>query len=212
MSEKAIELARVGPLPDSALRDISDERRRRYFTKAEARLSDQQEHARFVRLRPARSRARPAFSKLDLVSCRNVLIYFDQPLQKRVLPTFHYALNHPGFLLLGRTESISGFTRLFSSVDKTNKIFARTAVQSTLRFAPAPEVQPAAVAPDAARTRARRSRDPAAARSAEASRPTAPDPLFAAGRGGQRTDGGLAVSRRDRRRFFSPRPASRRTT
>ena len=57
----------------------------------------------------------PPFSKLDLVSCRNVLIYFDQALQKRILPTLHYALNQPGFLLLGRTESISGFSQLFSA-------------------------------------------------------------------------------------------------
>jgi two-component system CheB/CheR fusion protein len=70
------------------------------------------------------------------VSCRNVLIYFDQALQKRVLPTFHYALGQPGFLVLGRTENISGFDRLFEPTDKVNRIFARTAQASVLRFAP----------------------------------------------------------------------------
>ena len=89
---------------------MSDERRRRYFNKVDARLSDKQVRARpmrFVRHDLARD---PPFSKLDLVSCRNVLIYFDQALQKRILRTLHYALNQPGFLVLGRTESTTGFS------------------------------------------------------------------------------------------------------
>ena len=117
-----------GVYPDSALRDVSEERRKRYFTKVERgyRINKAvRDLCVFVRHDLARD---PPFSKLDLVSCRNVLIYFDPALQKRVLPTFHYCLNQPGFLLLGRTESISGFGQLFSPVDKANKIFARTAV------------------------------------------------------------------------------------
>src|SRR4029079_19702226 len=86
----------------------------------------------------------PPFSRLDLVSCRNVLIYFDQALQKRVIPTLHYALRQPGFLMLGRTESMSGFDRLFSTTDKSNRIFARTAQPSALRFAPRAEIPPRA--------------------------------------------------------------------
>jgi two-component system, chemotaxis family, CheB/CheR fusion protein len=74
----------------------------------------------------------PPFSKLDLVSCRNVLIYFGTALQKKVLATFHYALNDPGFLLLGRSENLAGFARLFSPVDRANKLFERTAVASRL--------------------------------------------------------------------------------
>jgi chemotaxis methyl-accepting protein methylase/signal transduction histidine kinase/chemotaxis response regulator CheB len=143
VSEKAIQKARMGVYPDSALQNVSEERRRRYFSKADSgyRVTKTvRDLCVFVRHDLARD---PPFSRLDLVSCRNVLIYFDQPLQKRVLPTIHYSLNQPGFLLLGRSENISGFSQLFSSIDKSNKVFARTAVRSTLQFAPRSEVHPA---------------------------------------------------------------------
>ena len=142
ISEKAIEKARHGVFADSAMRDMSDERRRRYFTKTDAgyRVSKSvRDLCVFVRHDLGRD---PPFSKQDLVSCRNVLIYFDPPLQKRILLTFHYALNQPGFLLLGRTENISGFTQLFSPTNKSNKIFERTVGRSTLQFAPRSEVHP----------------------------------------------------------------------
>jgi chemotaxis methyl-accepting protein methylase/signal transduction histidine kinase/chemotaxis response regulator CheB len=119
LSEPVIAKARAGVYPDAALRDVSDERRRRYFAKTDRGY-----------------RINKTVRDLDLVSCRNVLIYFDQALQKRIIPSLHYALNQSGFLLLGHTESISGFAQLFTAVDKANKIFARTALPSTLRFAP----------------------------------------------------------------------------
>ena len=139
VSERIIDKARAGVYPDSALRDMSDVRRRRYFTKVDQgyRISKSvRDLCIFVQHDLARD---PPFSRLDLVSCRNVLIYFDQALQKRVLPTFHYALGQPGFLVLGRTENISGFDRLFAPTDKVNRIFARTAQPSVLRFAPRSE-------------------------------------------------------------------------
>ena len=142
VSEKAIEKARLGVYPDSAMNAVSDERRRRYFSKVDAgyRINKAvRDLCVFVRHDLARD---PPFSRLDLVSCRNVLIYFDQPLQKRVLLTFHYALNQPGFLLLGRTENISGFGQLFAPLDKSIKVFARNALRSTLQFAPRLEVHP----------------------------------------------------------------------
>ena len=150
LSEATIARARAGVYPDSALRAVSDERRRRYFVKGDRgyRINKTiRDLCVFVQHDLARD---APFSKLDLVSCRNVLIYFDALLQRRILPTFHYALNQPGYLLLGRTESISGFGRWFSTVDKESKLFARTAVPSTLRFAPAKSApQPERPAPDA---------------------------------------------------------------
>jgi chemotaxis methyl-accepting protein methylase/signal transduction histidine kinase/chemotaxis response regulator CheB len=142
VSEKAIEKARLGVYSDSAMQEMSDERRRHYFTKGDSgyRISKNvRDLCVFVRHDLARD---PPFSKLDLVSCRNVLIYFDPVLQRRVIPTFHFSLNQPGFLLLGRTESIPGFSQWFSPVDKMNKVFARTAAPSTLRFAQRTERHP----------------------------------------------------------------------
>ena len=69
--------------------------------------------------------ADPPFSRIDLLSCRNVLIYFDTTLQRHVVPLFHYALNEPGFLVLGRTEALPGFGDLFTLADQRHKIFAR---------------------------------------------------------------------------------------
>jgi two-component system CheB/CheR fusion protein len=154
VSEKAIERARAGEYPESAMRPVSEERRKRFFTRVEGgyRINKQvRDMCVFVRHDLARD---PPFSKLDLASCRNVLIYFDQALQKRILPNFHYCLKQPGFLLLGRSETISGFGQLFSLVDKPHKIFVRTAVASLLHFAPRTETP--------ATDRQARVRDPAA--------------------------------------------------
>jgi two-component system CheB/CheR fusion protein len=142
LSERAIDRARAGIYADGAVGAISDERRRRYFTKIEGgyRINKNvRDLCVFVRHDLARD---PPFSKVDLVSCRNLLIYFDQILQRRVLPMLHYALNQPGFLLLGRSEHVSGFAELFTSLDETNKLFERGSIASTLRFAPRSEVHP----------------------------------------------------------------------
>ncbi|MEY2428900.1 MAG: two-component system, chemotaxis family, CheB/CheR fusion protein, partial [Verrucomicrobiota bacterium] len=67
----------------------------------------------------------PPFAHMDLVSCRNLLIYLDADLQKRILPSFHYALNPGGFLFLGESESIAGYSDLFEPLDRKHKIFAK---------------------------------------------------------------------------------------
>ena len=69
----------------------------------------------------------PLFSKLDLISCRNVLIYLGSVLQKKVMPIFHYALKPTGFLMLGTSETIGGYSDLFTLMDKKNKIYAKKA-------------------------------------------------------------------------------------
>ena len=113
---------------------MSPERLGRYFVKVEGGyriVKFVRDLCIFVRHDLARD---PPFSRLDLITCRNVLIYFDQALQKRILSTFHYCLNRPGFLLLGRTENVSSHQPLFLAEDKINKIFSRTAVVSRLLF------------------------------------------------------------------------------
>ncbi|PSB23286.1 ATPase, partial [filamentous cyanobacterium Phorm 46] len=80
----------------------------------------------------------PPFSNLDLVSCRNVLIYLGESLQKKVMPIFHYSLNPKGFLLLGNSESSGKFSYLFNSVHKKYKIYAKklNETRSTFSFTP----------------------------------------------------------------------------
>src|SRR5262249_26957385 len=91
--------------------------------------------------------ADPPFSHVDLISCRNLLIYLAQPLQKRVIPTFHYALNQTGFLLLGASETIGSFTHLFGLVDHQHRIYVKkaTALRQS-RHSTASEIQPGAAA------------------------------------------------------------------
>jgi two-component system CheB/CheR fusion protein len=75
----------------------------------------------------------PPFSRIDLVSCRNLLIYLEPSLQQKLVPTFHYALKPEGFLFLGASESIGGFADLFEPIDKKNKIYSKKAAK-TLTF------------------------------------------------------------------------------
>ena len=67
----------------------------------------------------------PPFTKLDLISCRNLLIYFNSELQKKIIPIFHYSLLPKGILFLGSSETIGGFVDLFSMVDKKWKFYKR---------------------------------------------------------------------------------------
>ncbi|HEX2689969.1 MAG TPA: chemotaxis protein CheB [Kofleriaceae bacterium] len=155
VSDKAIEDARVGVYSETAVRGVGAERLARFFTRVEGggyRISKAvRERCAFMKHDLARD---PPFSKLDLVSCRNVLIYFGPELQKRVLGTLHFALNYPGFLLLGHAENITAGADLFSPIDKEAKIFARTAARSKLHITPARDMVPSAKAPAEPITRA----------------------------------------------------------
>jgi two-component system CheB/CheR fusion protein len=136
LSELAIEKARSGVYSESAMHGVSDERRKRHFSTFEGSYRINKivrDVCVFVRHDLLRD---PPFSKLDLVSCRNVLIYFDQGLQEKLVPILHYCLNQPGFLVLGRSENVSGFRHLFSIVDKPCKVFARIATSNSQVFAP----------------------------------------------------------------------------
>ncbi|HBC94174.1 MAG TPA: hypothetical protein DCZ10_15080 [Pelotomaculum sp.] len=74
----------------------------------------------------------PPFSRLDLISCRNAIIYFGPAMQKKLFPVLHYALKQKGFLLLGTSESVGAYANLFHLVDKKYKIYSKKAVQSPL--------------------------------------------------------------------------------
>jgi two-component system CheB/CheR fusion protein len=136
VSEATIQRARHGVFTENATKDLSEERKRNFFVKDDAgyRIAKSvRDLCVFVRHDLSRD---PPFSRLDLVCCRNVLIYFGAALQKRVIPTFHYALQPGGFLLLGRTENVQGFSHLFAPLDKQHNVFVRSNEKSALRFAP----------------------------------------------------------------------------
>ncbi|MEG4417629.1 CheR family methyltransferase [Microcoleus sp. LAD1_D5] len=139
IGEQAIGKARSGVYSENQMVDVSPERRTRFFIAQEGgsyRISKAvRELCVFARQDLGSD---PPFSNLDLVSCRNVLIYLGESLQKKVMPIFHYSLNPNGFLLLGTSESTGKFSYLFTSVDKKSKIYAKklTASRPTFSFTP----------------------------------------------------------------------------
>ena len=122
----AVETARAGLYLENIARDVSAERLRRFFVQ----IGNQYRVAQSVRDLCIFARQDvtqdPPFSKLDLVSCRNLLIYLNPVLQKRVIQLFHYALNPEGVLMLGSSESIGTFSDMFSPLDdKRFKLYAK---------------------------------------------------------------------------------------
>ncbi len=139
ISEGAIYKARSGVYLENQMVDVSPERRTRFFIPQEGgsyRISKAvRELCVFARQDLGSD---PPFSNIDLVSCRNVLIYLGESLQKKVMPIFHYSLNPTGFLLLGSSESTGKFSYLFTSVHKTSKIYSKklTATRPIFSFTP----------------------------------------------------------------------------
>ena len=127
INEAAIGKARAGTYSEDEVAELSPERRGRFFTRANGNYlvnQDIRELCVFARHDLTND---PPFSKLDLLSCRNVLIYFESVLQKKVFAYFHYALKPTGVLLLGRSESLGVFADLFTVKDRKNKFFTKNA-------------------------------------------------------------------------------------
>lgn len=134
ISELAIERARLGTYPASLLTEVTPERLRRFFVEVEGGY----QIAKAVRELCVFARqdliGDPPFSRLDLISCRNVLIYLEPSLQKNLMPVFHYALKPNGFLMLGTSESISEFSDLFAVADKKSRIYSRKLAATRFNF------------------------------------------------------------------------------
>jgi two-component system, chemotaxis family, CheB/CheR fusion protein len=124
VSEAAIEKARAGVYSEDELGKLAPERLRRFFTRVNGRYEINKtvrEICVFARHDLTKD---PPFSKLDLISCRNVLIYFEPVLQKKVLAFLHYALKGTGVLLLGKSESLAS-SNLFTRTDRKNNFFTK---------------------------------------------------------------------------------------
>ena len=124
-SEENVQRARLGNYPESIIHEVTPERLRRFFIKTEKGYQVNKRVRDLCIFARQNLSVDPPFSRLDIVSCRNVMIYFGPELQARVISTFHYALNPDSYLLLGSSESIREFTDLFTVVDRTYKLFTR---------------------------------------------------------------------------------------
>ncbi|HZU89458.1 MAG TPA: chemotaxis protein CheB [Stellaceae bacterium] len=138
IDDTALTAARAGRYPAPLLRDVSPERLARFFTEEEGtyRIANA---LRDMCIFSTHSVIRdPPFSRLDLVSCRNLLIYFRTQLQDQVIPVFHYALRPGGFLFLGLSENVSRFTELFQPIDQQHRTFQRRGfmTRTTVPLAP----------------------------------------------------------------------------
>lgn len=137
INERALEIARAGIYIENIEADVSAERLRRYFVRVEGSYQIKKavrDLCIFSRHDLTRD---PPFSRMDLVSCRNLLIYLEAETQRRILPLFHYALKPSGFLLLGPAETISSYSDLFAPIHYEQKIFSRVAAAT----APSPNFE-----------------------------------------------------------------------
>ncbi|HYM80124.1 MAG TPA: chemotaxis protein CheB [Candidatus Limnocylindria bacterium] len=127
LNDALLEKARHGLYAKSLAEDVAPERLRRFFVEEEGGYRVSKTLREMVVFARQNIIADPPFSRMDLISCRNLLIYLEPSLHRKALPTFHYALKPEGFLLLGASESIGGFTDLFEPVDKKHRIYSKKA-------------------------------------------------------------------------------------
>jgi two-component system CheB/CheR fusion protein len=121
----AIDVARSGRYGEHIAEHVSPRRLQRFFVKADSGYQIHQairDRCTFARQNLIKD---PPFSHLDLISCRNVLIYLGPVLQKKIIPIFHFALKSNGYLLLGKSEAIGAFQEMFALVDKKHKIYVK---------------------------------------------------------------------------------------
>ena len=125
IDEAAIEAARKGIYPESITADVSKERLKRFFTHERETFKVKQQIRDMIVFSQQSLIKDPPFSNVDLVSCRNLLIYLDATLQKKIIPLLHYAMNPQGVLFLGTSETIGEFTDLFEPLDSKCKVYQR---------------------------------------------------------------------------------------
>ena len=125
LSESVVEHARLGIYSGAIEKDVSRARLKRFFVKRDGGYQIHRNVRDICTFARQNIAADPPFSRLDMISCRNVLIYLSPELHKRCIPHFHYALNPGGLLILGPAESVGLYDELFKLVDKKNKIYTK---------------------------------------------------------------------------------------
>ncbi|MBU4408354.1 MAG: PAS domain-containing protein [Proteobacteria bacterium] len=125
LDQDAIDKARQGIYPANIAAHVSDERLRRFFVKEANGYRVGKKIREMVTFATQNVVMHPPFTKLDILTCRNLLIYLTPELQKKLLPLFHYSLNHGGILFLGSSEAVSTFTHLFAPLSIKSRLFRR---------------------------------------------------------------------------------------
>ena len=125
LSERAVAKARLGAYTRGEVMDVSPSRLNRFFTKVDDHYRINKTIRDLCVFAPHNLLKDPPFSRLDLVSCRNLLIYLDGQLQRKAIATFHYALNPTGYLLLGKSETVGPSSPFFSTVETNYKLYTR---------------------------------------------------------------------------------------
>ncbi len=122
----AIDTARKGLFPDNIATDVSPKRLNRFFIKTDEGYRINTEIREMIVFAQHNIIMHPPFTNLDIISCRNLLIYLDPELQRKLLGLFYYSLNQKGFLMLGTSETLGEQSHLFTPVDSSQKIFKRS--------------------------------------------------------------------------------------
>ncbi len=125
LSEPAVAKARAGIYTKADVADVSPQRLQAFFSETNGGYQINKAVRNMCVFAVHNFLKDPPFGKMDFISCRNVLIYMESHLQKKALSTFHYALNPTGFLLLGKSETISSVPDLFKLAQKKDKLFTR---------------------------------------------------------------------------------------
>lgn len=134
---QAVAMARAGAYPESIVADVPANRLRHFFTKESNHYRIRKEVRERMLFAAHNILRDPPFSRLDLISCRNLLIYLDREVHSQVLEMFHFALRPGGYLFLGSSESADAVPQLFSVVDKKHRVYRANAVARPSRHMPA---------------------------------------------------------------------------
>ncbi|NTU67675.1 MAG: PAS domain S-box protein [Chlorobiaceae bacterium] len=125
LDKDAIEKARLGTYPLNITADVSPERLKKYFEKDDRSYRISREIRETIVFAPHNVIMDPPFTKLDILVCRNLLIYMEQELQKKLFPLFHYSLNSGGALFLGSAETVGPNGHLFETIDNKQRLFRK---------------------------------------------------------------------------------------
>lgn len=136
IDDHALETARTGAYPHAIMTDVTPERLRKYFTQEQDQFRTLKSLRELILFAQHNILRDPPFSRLDLICCRNLMIYLDRDIQIEVLRMFHFALNPGGYLFLGNSETADACSQLFTVVDKKNRIYRAREVSAHLRRAP----------------------------------------------------------------------------